>query len=277
MVFVGGSRFDTAPLQSTFPAGSTERLILKTMAESGDAFRYGSEGELKFELTLRTQTANAAKELNGSGLDFAVFHESRCNEAYWVRKQNGGFSLKDGASPAAAIRDIFQNGRKYATECATAMVIVYYGALLRVYGDALFNSTFPSIYLMNWSRLDPLLKEVGIPRKVSELLIGDRGYFNNPDVNPQTPEWQGENVIVLPNSLYYGHGMGITTAENIIAALNENRKQGARRSAYLMDSAARPDYGTLYKVYAASAPRGEASIVWQPFPTPRRRTGTAFV
>lgn len=274
MVYLGGARLDPATILSDLPSGSMERVILKSMNESEEVFRFGTEDELKFELELRAQTANAARSLNASGMDFAVFHRSRCNETYWERKENGGFLLREGVSPAAAIRDIFQNGRKYATECATAMVIVIYGALLRVYSDALFDATFPSIYLMNWNRLDPLLKNIGIPRKTPALIIGDRGYFNNPDVNPQTPEWQGENVIVLPDALYYGHGIGIAKADSIIAALNQNRKEGATRAAYLMDSAARPSYSALYKRYAAaaSARTAQAPIVWPPFPAPRRST-----
>lgn len=276
MVYLNGEQFDAAPLINAYPANAIERTILAQMTQSGDTFRFKSEDALKFEVNLRAKTAEAAQALNRSGMDFAVFHQSRCNEAYWVRKDNGGFLLREGASPAAAIRDIFQNGRKYGTECATAMVIVFYGALLNVYGDTLFNRTFPSIYLMNWNRMDPLLQSVGIPKDVQSLIIGDRGYFNNPDVNPQTPEWQGENVIVLPGGLYYGHGIGIATAKNIIAALNGNRKDGAQRTAYLMDAAGRPNYNELYRQYAAFTPspqptaRRSAALNWPPFPAPRR-------
>lgn len=269
MIYVAGEQFDpTALLRSL---SGIERGILESMAESSEAFRFGSEGELNFTLTLRAQTANAARDLNKSGLEFAVFRDSRCNTMYWERKDNGGFLLREGVSPATAIRDIFINGRKYATECATAMVIVNYGALLRVYGDALFNRTFPRIYLMNWSGLDPLLKDIGIPHKTETLIVGDRGYFNNPDYDPEDAEWRGENVIVLPNGLYYGHGMGILPAERIIAELNKHRKPNATRTAYQTDTAARPNYAALYARYAASAPVAFAPpLVWQPFPPSRR-------
>jgi len=272
MIYVDGARADLTPLLNEYPRGSMERDILKDMEDSSEVFRFGSQDELKFELTLRTNTVNSARSLNNSGMDFSTFKESRCNLEYWERKENGGFLLLNGVSPASAIRDIFQSGRKYATECATAMVIVFYGALVRSYGDALFNSTFPRIYLMNWSRLDPLLKGIGMPRKTPKLLLGDRGYFSNPEFDPETPEWQGENVIVLPNAMYYGHGIGITTADNIIKVLNENRKEGATQTAYQTDSAARPDYSELYKRYEAAAPvQTAAPLVWQSFPAGRRR------
>ena len=78
--------------------------------------------------------------------------------------------------------------------------------------------------------------------------MGDRRYFDNPDVDPVTPEWQGENVIVLDNSLYYGHGIGIEDANDIIKSLNSNREHGSTQSAFLMDSASRPNFKKLYDI-----------------------------
>jgi ubiquitin len=61
-----------------------------------------------------------------------------------------------------------------------------------------------------------------------DFFPGDCRYFKNPDVNPETPQWQGENVIDLNDGKYYGHGIGIRTADEIINALNERRKEGDR-------------------------------------------------
>ena len=58
-----------------------------------------------------------------------------------------------------------------------------------------------------------------------DYLPGDCRYFNNPDVDPLTPEWQGENAIDLSGGMYYGHGIGIKTADKIIEILNHNRIQ----------------------------------------------------
>ncbi|MPN63583.1 Protein-glutamine gamma-glutamyltransferase [bioreactor metagenome] len=146
------------------------------------------------------------------------------------------------------------------------MVILYYKALLEVFGDELFDATFPKITLMNWHALDPLIREVGIPRPVADVLLGDRGYFDNPDVDPETPQWQGENVIVLPDDLYYGHGIGIRTADEMIRALNGNRFEGATQSAEFLDSLARPNFKKLYQVMPREASR-PAVLDWTSFPS----------
>ena len=251
MIVVGGQPLDIDTLD--YPANSIEGELLRRMADSDAAYAYDTLGDLTFELGMRREIINASKALSRSRFSFAVFHKSRCNEAYWERTANGGFSLKAGAVPSEAIMDIYTNGGKYATECATAMVIVYYRALLEVYGTQRFNELCPYIYLMNWYQLEPILREVGTPRKAADILIGDRGYFRNPDVDPETPEWQGENVIVLPDNLYYGHGIGITRAEGIIRGLNAHRKEGATRSAYFMDEVGRPDFAKLAALYEEDA------------------------
>lgn len=255
MITIAGQPFDSRELMAEYRPNSVEALTLKTMADSARRYAYDTLGQLTFELALRRKIVNAAKALSRSRFSFEVFHQSRCNPAYWNRTANGGFRLKEGAVPSEAILDIYENGSKYATECATAMIIVYYKALLELFGKDKFNRVFSHIYLMNWHQLDPLIRETGTPRKVDDILPGDRGYFRNPDVDPETPWWQGENVIVLPGEMYYGHGIGVTRAEGIIRGLNAHRRQGATRSAYFMDTVSRPDFKKLAGVYYNTASR----------------------
>jgi protein-glutamine gamma-glutamyltransferase len=227
-----------------------------------------------FETELRKAIVDSAIALNASGLRFAVFKNAICNEQFWNRVSNGGWQLRRDVNPADAVRDIFENGEKYATECATAMLIVYYKAILDVYGDALFNSTFGNggIYLMDWDIRDPLLKQVGRlePRNGVPLIPGDRAYFSNPDHAPDLPQWQGENVIVLSTEgagQFYGHGIGITDGNRIIYALNAKRRSdnsanAPLRDAYLLDKVARPDFSKLADVKYS----GGATSVWRVFP-----------
>ena len=268
MITISGSPLETSEIIGDYSENSVEKQLLEQMSKSTETYRYNTMHQLKFELALRKEIVDAARKLNASKLKFAVFHKSECNPDYWTRTSNGGFLLKSGVKASDAIQDIFTNGQKYATECATAMVIVYYKALMEVYSEETFNRLFRSIYLMNWHKLDPLLREVGEPKKVTDILLGDRCYFKNPQVDPKVSQLQGENVIVLPNGLYYGHGMGITNADRIIRVLNANRIEDATQSAYFMEnSAARPNFKKL----ADAVPNSSASpavLQWQPFPQP---------
>lgn len=233
-------------LENQYPQGSTERAVLQIVSGSAKTYTYRSMEFLQFELELRAATVSASIELDHSGMEFAVFRKSRCNPAYWTRTPEGGFLLKNGSKPSDAILDIYRNGPSYATECATAILIVFYRAVLDVFQDALFDRVFRKIQLMNWHHVAPVFESVARMEAASDFLPGDRRYFMNPDVNPITPEWQGENVIMLDDDLYYGHGVGIQNAASIIKALNSNRVKNARKSAYLMKLVGRPDFQALF-------------------------------
>ncbi|MDF2632216.1 MAG: protein-glutamine gamma-glutamyltransferase [Caproiciproducens sp.] len=249
MIIIAGQPANIADISAEFPANSLEREIINTLASSEQKYQYDSVNQLKFELTLRREIINAANALYASDLSFKVFRKTTCNPAYWNRKSDGGFELKEGVKPSDAINDIFINSSLYGTECATAMVIVYYKALLSIFPEELFNQQFQTIYLMNWHNIDPLLREIGMMKQEKDYLPGDRRYFANPDVDPLTPEWQGENVIDMNHGLYYGHGLGKHNAETIISALNGNRREDADDSAYLVDSAGRPNFKNLSDIY----------------------------
>jgi protein-glutamine gamma-glutamyltransferase len=248
-----------------YPQGSIERKIINKMLSSSATYRYDSLYQLEFELNLRKNIINAAIELHKSKFSFETFRESRCNTDYWTRTNEGGFQLKQGVLPSDAIRDIYINSSKYGTECATAMVIVFYKALLNIFPQKLFNTMFANIHLMNWAYIDRDLG-IGLYRNEADYFPGDCRYFKNPDVNPKTPEWQGENVIDLGNSTYYGHGIGIGTADEIINALNKNRKAGATESAYLLNSATRPNFKYLadrYQKFISTLQREDYRMAWK--------------
>ena len=249
MIFISDKEVKQEVVNAEYEKNSIERVIISILASSSARYSYDSLDQLKFELRLRKEIIAASYELDQSGLNFAIFRKTKCNPAYWNRAEDGGFVLKEDVKPSNAILDIFKNGSQYSTECATAMIIVYYRALLNVYSESLFNKSFSKIKLMNWHQIDSLLREVGQMKKREDYLPGDRRYFKNPDVNPLTPEWQGENAIDLGNGLYYGHGMGIHKADMIIQLLNKNRSEDADESAKLVDSSGRPNFKKLAGVY----------------------------
>lgn len=252
MIIVSRNAFKIDPFINEYKPNDIEKNILIKMDSSQGRYEYNSLNQLQFELKLRNNIVIAAKKLNDADMSFSTFRKSTCNLNYWERSEEGGFTLKKGIIPSDAISDISINSSKYATECATAMVIIYYQALLSIYADNLFNKVFPIIQLMNWHYINSPLEDIGYIIKRSDYLPGDRQYFTNPDVDPVTPEWQGENVINLGNENYFGHGIGVGKADLIIDELNDYRIKKAKTSAYLLDSAARPDFKSLSDIYDES-------------------------
>lgn len=251
MIKIAGKEIKYSDLEVDYTERSIEKSILRTLSESDREFRYDSMGELTFETDLRRRIIDASIALYRGRLRFRTFRESECNEAYWDRMRNGGFRIRSDVKPSAGIRDVFRHTSRYATECATAIMMVFYKAVLDIFKDDLFDRTFPGLTLMNWLYSDNKMG-VATNRNPDVLLSGDCRYFKNPDVDPETPEWQGENAIDLGDGTFYGHGIGVTNAQTIIRALNRNRIPGSQISAYLMKSATRPDFKSLYRVYGAA-------------------------
>jgi len=252
MIKISGSISDTNTIIEKYPKNSIQRKIIEILSSSSEVYNYDSLEQLKFELDLRKKIIDSARELKKSKFSFKTFRKSKCNEEYWQRTDEGGFLLKKGVKPFDAVNDIYINSSKYATECATAIVIVYYKALADMFTEELFNSLFPNIYLMDWQHLDSNMG-INLYRKVVDFLPGDCRYFKNPDVDPTKPEWQGENAIDFGDGSYYGHGIGIRTADEIIKDLNKHRKKEANTSAFLMDTANRPDFRYLANRYYSAS------------------------
>ena len=248
MIKIAGAEMDIQTMASKYPPHSLELEILNILSSSQEIYSYDAEKQLEFELNLRKSIVNAARNLSRTHFSFRVFRKSKCNPDYWHRTSEGGFSLQNGVKPSKAVEDIIRHSSRYGTECATAMVIVYYLALVDLLPEELFNQLFSEIYLMNWQHLD---RELGIVDQihVADYLPGDGRYFKNPDVDPLTPEWQGENTFDLGNGTYYGHGIGIASAEKMIDALNEKRIDDSHVSAYLMSSAKRLNFKGLANQY----------------------------
>jgi protein-glutamine gamma-glutamyltransferase len=242
MVIINGVQINAIPSAEGFAPNPLQQSIFDIMSDSRQTYAYDSAYVLITELRLRNSIVRASRDLYRSGMSFRDFRDSKANPEFWNRTAEGGFELKGGVSPSDAIADIFRHGALYGTECSTAMIIVLYKALLDIMPRMQFNRLYSDIYLMNWQHLD---LAIVIYRSAADELPGDARYFSNPDVDPLKPQWQGENAYYLGNGMYYGHGIGISDAEEMIRALNASRREGATRSAYLNDMVKRQDYSQI--------------------------------
>lgn len=243
MLIISGRQANPAVLADEWGLNRVQREVVQRMAASGEEFVYPSPELLQFELKMRDHLVRSAIALYESGIAFSTFENSRANPVYWDRTELGGFRLRTGVPPSQGIINIFQEGRKYATECATAMVIILYHAVLQSIRREDFERMFADILLYDW-RYDQDL-DLRTTRTTT-FLPGDILYFANPDHNPEKPQWQGENAVDLGRGMYYGHGAGIRDAESMIEFLNEQRRYGATRSAYLVPQATRPGFAYLF-------------------------------
>ncbi|WP_249870049.1 protein-glutamine gamma-glutamyltransferase [Oceanobacillus saliphilus] len=230
-------------------AGSIESVIIQRMMNDPAVYSYPSIDELEFELKLRKNIIASARAMNQGDAQFESFENSRCNPDYWHLTSAGGFRIRQDVLPSAAIQDIFTNSSLYAYECAVAKVIIFYHAVLNTINEHLFNQLFQNLYLYSWNA-DP---DLGIQIiDTLHFLPGDVVYFNNPDFNPATSWWRGENAVDLGDGTYFGHGIGIRTAEQMIQALNEMRRPGSIQSAYLLTEVARPSFNYLARLSLSS-------------------------
>jgi protein-glutamine gamma-glutamyltransferase len=224
---------------SLWSSHSKNREIIKAMQQDPNIHYYQSIHELAFELTLRNNIISSAISMNLSQAKFEVFSTSRCNPQYWILTSAGGFQLRPDVLPSDAIEDIYKNSSLYGFECATAKMIIYYHAVLKSINKDMFNQLFQNIYLYSWHADSDL----GIHSKnINYYLPGDVIYFNNPDVNPETSWWRGENAVVLGDGTFFGHGIGVKTAKEIIDILNSSRKPGSTISAYQTTNVTRPAF-----------------------------------
>ena len=259
-------RISGRPLQETGSLSLTrmERSIVKAKESSPVTYNYPSKEALVYEMQLRSKIVEAANDLNASYARFAPFRESFANPRYWTRTPNGGFRLRGNVQPADGIRDIFEHGEYYGFECSTAIMILFYKAVLEMIGDEEFNKYFRNLYLRDWhaSNYLPLV----ITEDKNEAYLGDGVYFENPDFDPQGPEWRGENAIVMGPNVYFGHGIGLKSAEEILADLNEKRKPFSTREAFQADLVVHPDFEFLRNLSSnGNAVQTFAPHAWNPF------------
>jgi protein-glutamine gamma-glutamyltransferase len=249
MIQVAGRSFS---LDNTMEFEEEERVIVQQMLEFPEMFSYPSMSELRFEINMRKNIMESAREMNGSQVTFTIFENARCNPAYWTLTSAGGFLLRPDVRPSDAILDIYRNGPLYGFECATAIIIIYYQAILKSIGRQRFDATFHNIYLYSW-HTDPDLEIHYV--YLNHFLPGDVVYFNNPDYHPYASWYRGLNAVVLSDDTFFGHGFSIRPAEEIIEFLNTQRSPGSMQSAYLENVITRISPTTMQKLLASQSVR----------------------
>lgn len=216
-----------------FQLSAKQAEIFRYLKENSEMFRYDSIAQLQFELVLRENLIKSALALNDSEVEFSIFSTSKFNPTYWT-KQNRGYLLKPNVPASTAIRDIFQNGKEYGFECSTAIVVLFYHAVLESINERDFNQLFQRLFIWDWSYDEDLKIET---RVGNDFIPGDVMYFYNPDF--YNPVWIGENVVFLGDDEFFGHGIGKATEGEMIKALNSLRKPNATREAHLIDQHSR--------------------------------------
>ncbi|MCA0173370.1 protein-glutamine gamma-glutamyltransferase [Bacillus sp. RAR_GA_16] len=244
MITIAGSSPSKEVIVNAGIQSPLEMMILDIMFMSSYTYAYRSVDALLFEIRFRVSITNSSRELYYSGVQFADFYRSRCNPMFWHLLPDGAFQLKSGVPASEAILDIYRNGPMYAFECATAMIIILYHAAVKMLPAPKFNQLFANMRLWGWKFDQDLQIVHNIP---PDYLPGDIRYVKNPDVNPLTPEWQGENIVDLGDGTFFGHGLGFRTIDGMIEALAMRRRPGAMRMPYLMLPATRPGFSYLYQ------------------------------
>ncbi|MBN3554411.1 protein-glutamine gamma-glutamyltransferase [Fictibacillus halophilus] len=239
MIFVNGYPVETAQISGFKSLTPTQKQVGEKLQKSRESFYYTSPHQFLFEVVMRTNIVAAANGMRDSGAGFATFVNSRCNPQYWRRTAYGGFLLRSDVRPSDAISDIFINGKRYGFECTTAIMIMMYKAILETIGAGMFDQLFNGLLLYSTEH-DEDLQIIAVPS--GDSLPGDVRYVKNPEHHPNTPQWQGENLIDLGNGQFFGHGIGTGTIGEVIDVLNQKRMPGATVSAFLTAEIIRPNY-----------------------------------
>lgn len=196
------------------------------------------------EIAFRARVVTAAKGLAASGASFSGSSAGdRVNKDLWTMGFGGKIQVRkflangDLGKPSAALRDIFDNGRAYGFECATAMMVIYHKAILDHVGDDAFNEMFSepkNLAFFRWSiEDDDFLDVKKLVHKPTPLQPGSHYYYTNPDASAENSAFGGENVLYLGEGQFYAHGIVgssgtyLVSEKDITDTLSALRRPGA--------------------------------------------------
>lgn len=207
--------------------------------------------QLRDKVRIGAAMVEACEAMARAKHQFALAHDQQFDSRLWDYLGGGGFIVKDGVRPSAALNGIFENPGQYKFECLTAQIIARYKAMLDLLGPKDFDLACPGLRVGPF-RFEETLAEyfrftgTGIeatPARKTGLRAGDYTYFKNWDVSPDgyAAGWQGENVVALGGGKFYGHPFGIATEPEIVGFLNQHRRPGSTRSASMIEVQGRFD------------------------------------
>jgi protein-glutamine gamma-glutamyltransferase len=196
------------------------------------------------DIAFRAHVVQASKDLAASGASFSPSHETdKVNKELWTLGYGGRMQVRkwlpDGeiGKPSTALRDIFQNGRQYGFECATAMMVIYHKAILDHVGDEAFDKMFSeprNLAFFRWDIEDTdFVDAKKLVHRPMPLQPGTHYYFENPDAAPENSAFRGENVLYLGDGQFYAHGIVgdsgtyLVTEKDIVDTLSALRAPGA--------------------------------------------------
>jgi len=241
---------DAKLLDANFDGKLDENDKVFTVDAAGKIDVQNVGAALRDRVRIGAAMVSACEQMDREAHSFALIKDHAFNADFWTPTGNGSFALKPGVKPSEAMADIAANPSKYKFECATALVIVHYKAMLELLGPKDFDTVcanlrmgpwvYESTMATNWN-IDGSGSTEADPTRQGLLRAGDYTYFKNWDVSTEgkAAGWQGENVISLGEGKYYGHPFGIATGEHIVSYLNQHRNAGSTRTASMLHLQAR--------------------------------------
>ncbi len=247
---------DAKLLDANFDGKLDENDKIFTVDASGKIDVQSVGAALRDRMRIGAAMVGACEDMDRAGHSFALIKDQTFSADCWTPSGNGAFALKPGVKPSDAVADIFANPSKYKFECATALVIVHYKAMLDLLGPKDFDAACASLRMGPWVYESTMAQNWNIDgsgsveadaARQSQLRAGDYTYFKNWEVSDtgRAAGWQGENVISLGGGRYYGHPFGIENGDHIVAYLNQNRNAGSTRSASMLQLQARLNSNVL--------------------------------
>ena len=204
----------------------------------------------KLKMNTKLAAHSMASKTNSSNFGRAGLKDGKSSES-WESGGPGVLKTKEGVSSAAALLEFWRNMGDYKFECAAAVFLVRYMAILMTLQQIAFAEC-PSLGAADAMKraraaFDALFPTLQIAAnestEIAQELVegkpeaGDFGVVENPDPSRPGGNWDRENFILLEledgeitnNTKVFAHPFGITTIGKIKKALDGQSLSRGRR------------------------------------------------